>query len=264
MTNLTQGVFVFLFGQMVLGNLKELILTKVTKWWRHRKTRKPQKEHVLEQWEMDYSLLPWNGLLYEYLEIVIQFCFLTMFSVAFPPAPLIILMNNWIEIRLDAKKFLLYYQRPIPERVKDNGIFLTILTWIVHIAVLFHALLIAFSSDFLPRLMYYFTATATDPSYLEFILAYSPQKYVDETHTPCRYKGFRDEEGNYTAFHWQLLVLQIVFVIVFVIVMLFIMKTIGWLIHEDPNLEKYHEPQKTMNEDDDSDSEELQEVKVEK
>uniref|UniRef100_A0A8C4X015 Anoctamin n=2 Tax=Eptatretus burgeri TaxID=7764 RepID=A0A8C4X015_EPTBU len=186
MIDLTQSVFVFLFAQMILGNLKELFLTKVMTWWHKRTVVKLHKERVLEQWEMDYGLLQWNGLLYEYLEIVIQFCFLTMFSVAFPPAPLLIMINNWIEIRLDAKKFLFYYQRPIPERVKDNGIFLTILTWIVHIAVLFHAALIAFSSDFLPRLIYYFTATDSNSSYLEFILAYSPQKYVNETGTPCR------------------------------------------------------------------------------
>ena len=62
-----------------------------------------------KQYIKDYiQLLPVDdGLLRsEYLEIVIQFGFITIFACAFPLAPLFALLNNILEIRLDAKQVL--------------------------------------------------------------------------------------------------------------------------------------------------------------
>ena len=44
------------------------------------------------------------GLLDEYLELAIQYGFITLFVSAFPLAPLCALINNLFEIRLDARK----------------------------------------------------------------------------------------------------------------------------------------------------------------
>ena len=44
------------------------------------------------------------GLLDEYLELAIQYGFITLFVAAFPLAPLFALINNVFEIRLDAIK----------------------------------------------------------------------------------------------------------------------------------------------------------------
>ena len=49
----------------------------------------------------DFSRL---GLLDEYLELAIQYGFITLFVAAFPLAPLFALINNIFEIRLDARK----------------------------------------------------------------------------------------------------------------------------------------------------------------
>ena len=38
--------------------------------------------------------------------MVLQFGFITIFVAAFPLAPLFALLNNWVEIRLDAQKFV--------------------------------------------------------------------------------------------------------------------------------------------------------------
>lgn len=48
--------------------------------------------------------------------------------VAFPLAPLFALINNIFEMRLDAKKFLRYYRRPVPTRVKDIGVWFNIMS----------------------------------------------------------------------------------------------------------------------------------------
>ena len=52
---------------------------------------------------------------------VIQYGFVTVFVAAFPLAPLFALLNNWIEIRLDAHKYVNVLRRPISERAQDIG-----------------------------------------------------------------------------------------------------------------------------------------------
>lgn len=48
----------------------------------------------------------------------------TLFVASFPLAPLFALLNNIIEIRLDAKKFVTELRRPIAAKAKDIGLFL--------------------------------------------------------------------------------------------------------------------------------------------
>lgn len=70
------------------------------------------------QWEDDFLLNNWHptSLFYEYLEMVIQFGFVTIFVSAFPLAPLFALINNVFEIRLDARKMISTYKRPVAQR----------------------------------------------------------------------------------------------------------------------------------------------------
>ena len=51
----------------------------------------------------------------------IQFGFVTIFVAAFPLAPLFALLNNIIEIRSDANKFVTQLQRPMATRAQDIG-----------------------------------------------------------------------------------------------------------------------------------------------
>lgn len=67
---------------------------------------------------------------------VLQFGFITIFVAACPLAPLFALINNWVEVRLDAQKFVCEYRRPVVERAQDIGIWLTILNFISYLAVI--------------------------------------------------------------------------------------------------------------------------------
>ena len=67
---------------------------------------------------------------------VLQFGFITLFVAAFPLAPLFALLNNWVEIRLDAQKFVCHTRRVIPERTEDIGMWFKILQYLAHIAVI--------------------------------------------------------------------------------------------------------------------------------
>ena len=55
------------------------------------------------------------------LTLVIQFSFTTIFVAAFPLAPLLVLINNIIEIRLDAIKMVTLERRIVPKKTNDIG-----------------------------------------------------------------------------------------------------------------------------------------------
>lgn len=55
------------------------------------------------------------------LSSVIQFSFTTIFVAAFPLAPLLALINNIIEIRLDAIKMVTLERRLVPKKTNDIG-----------------------------------------------------------------------------------------------------------------------------------------------
>lgn len=67
---------------------------------------------------------------------VLQFGFITIFVCAFPLAPLFALLNNWIEIRLDAHKFVCETRRPVAERAEDIGVWFDILQVLAQLSVI--------------------------------------------------------------------------------------------------------------------------------
>lgn len=74
-------------------------------------------------------------ILYIVHRSVLQYGFVTIFVAAFPLAPFFALLNNVLEMRLDAKKFLRFYRRPVPKRVKDIGVWFCILDILGRISV---------------------------------------------------------------------------------------------------------------------------------
>lgn len=71
-----------------------------------------------------------------HLSAVLQFGFITIFVAAFPLAPLFALLNNWVEIRLDAHKFACEYRRPVAERAQNIGVWFNILEALSHLSVI--------------------------------------------------------------------------------------------------------------------------------
>lgn len=55
------------------------------------------------------------------LSAVIQYGFVTLFVASFPLAPVFALLNNVIEIRLDAAKFVTEIRRPDAVSAKEIG-----------------------------------------------------------------------------------------------------------------------------------------------
>lgn len=75
----------------------------------------------VSQIEVEGSTPQYEGTFDDYLEMFIQFGYVTLFSSAYPLAGLCALLNNLIEIRSDAFKLCYIYQRPFPQRVESIG-----------------------------------------------------------------------------------------------------------------------------------------------
>ncbi|XP_048243389.1 anoctamin-4-like isoform X2 [Haliotis rufescens] len=83
----------------------------------------------------------------EYTEKVIQYGFLMLFAASFPLAPLLALITNLIDIRVDAKRMLWFNRRPVAFIAQDIGMWYDILTFVNFCGVLTNAFLIAFTSS---------------------------------------------------------------------------------------------------------------------
>uniref|UniRef100_W5MI16 Anoctamin n=1 Tax=Lepisosteus oculatus TaxID=7918 RepID=W5MI16_LEPOC len=85
---------------------------------------------------------------------VLQFSFTTIFVAAFPLAPLLALLNNIIEIRLDAIKMVSLERRLVPIKTNNIGVWYNVLKAVGVLAVIANGLVIGITSDFIPRLVY--------------------------------------------------------------------------------------------------------------
>ncbi|CAH1405158.1 unnamed protein product [Nezara viridula] len=226
---LAQQLAVIMIGKQIINNAQEIIVPKLKAWWHNKQVKLPKKRRT--RWEEDYGLVDYEGLFEEYLEMVLQFGFITIFVAAFPLAPLFALLNNWVEIRLDAQKFVCETRRIVAERAENIGIWFKILNMLAHLAVISNGFLIAFTSEFLPKLLYQYEYNWNLEGYINFTLAYSPNGTLREQ---CRYRGLRDEHGNHTPFFWRLLAIQFAFVIIFEHVVFGVCRLIDILVPDIP------------------------------
>jgi anoctamin-1 len=204
-----------------------------------------------ERYIQDLKLVEFGtrGLFPEYLEMIIQYGFVTIFVAAFPLAPFFALINNIIEVRLDAKKLLAYYRRPIFSRVKNIGVWYRILDCISKLSVITNGFIIAFTSDFVPRLVYYYYySNQTLDGYVEFTLStFNTSEFKSGTApltsqmqnvTECRYQDYRYPsnhtlEYKRTAVFWNVMAARLIFVVIFENAVAIVMILVRWLI---PNI----------------------------
>ena len=152
--------------------------------YRKEKNKETEEDDSFVRWEKDYELIPLSihGLFFEYLELgneerrnvvyiiiiifflVIQYGFVTIFVAAFPLAPFFAWVNNVIEIRLDAHKFVQVFRRPLAEKAQDIGIWYHLLRFVTNLCVVTNALLIAVTSQFIDRELFN-RAYKDDPEY---------------------------------------------------------------------------------------------------
>uniref|UniRef100_A0A3Q3QNI9 Anoctamin n=1 Tax=Monopterus albus TaxID=43700 RepID=A0A3Q3QNI9_MONAL len=234
---------------MVLKQMWNNVMELIQNWWTRRTLRQEHGQNTkarFPQWERDYSLQPINayGLFDEYLEMILQFGFTTIF----------------VAIRLDAYKFVTQWRRPLPSQAKDIGIWYGILEGIGILSVITNAFVIAVTSDFIPHLVYayrYGPCTGQGRSGEGCMMGYvkaslsvfrvshfekrsqprtNGSELFGEAVTYCRYRDYREaqdsaEPYSYTVQFWHILAARLAFIIH----MVFAIKTlIAYLIPDLP------------------------------
>uniref|UniRef100_A0A0N5BL02 Anoctamin n=1 Tax=Strongyloides papillosus TaxID=174720 RepID=A0A0N5BL02_STREA len=202
-----------MIGKQMLTAIIERLLPKFWIWLASLKNRSNKKKmngvlpnkfenqkgsNVMNQCDLDYGLnqVHQQYLFDEYLEMVIQFGFVTLFVTAFPLAPMFALLNNIIEVRIDAQKFVCTFRRPMPAHAKNIGVWEGILSGISYTAVLVNACIIAFTSDFIPKLYYLFFKSNGDlQGYMDYSLSYFDATLIHNKTdyndvNVCRFRGF--------------------------------------------------------------------------
>uniref|UniRef100_A0A336M8Y6 Anoctamin n=1 Tax=Culicoides sonorensis TaxID=179676 RepID=A0A336M8Y6_CULSO len=260
LTELCIELAVFMIGKQIINAVMEnfvpfarktynKILVASQKSNKRFSVQTPTLTHT--QWEEDNSLLKWESqfIYKEYLELVIQFGFVMLFIVAFPLAPLLALLNNVLEMRLDAKKYLLHFRRPVPRRVKDIGHWNNILQMICRMSVITNAILIAFSSDFIPQIVYQ-SFYRNSGSYLNFTYSEFDVKNFQEGAAPlttkfsnlqtCYYESFRNGPNTLPKYkksliYWQILAVRVIFVVLYQNLVSSVRLIIDWLIPKVPD-----------------------------
>ncbi|XP_058829610.1 anoctamin-4 isoform X2 [Topomyia yanbarensis] len=225
---------IIMVGKQCWNNFMEYFFPAFYNWWRQRKHKQLTKDetHLHMAWEQDYHLQdPGKLALFdEYLEMIVQYGFVTLFVAAFPLAPLFALLNNIAEIRLDAYKMVTQSRRPLAERVEDIGAWYGILKIITYTAVVSNAFVIAYTSDFIPRMVYKYVYSShfSLHGYIEHSLSvFNTSDYREEWGTKtesdpdtCLYRGYRNsptdsEQYGLSPHYWHVFAARLAFVVIF-------------------------------------------------
>ncbi|XP_055437341.1 anoctamin-5 isoform X6 [Bubalus kerabau] len=252
LVELTTQLTIIMTGKQIFGNIKEAIYPLVLNWWRRRKAR-TNSEKLYSRWEQDHDLETFGSLelFYEYLETVIQFGFVTLFVASFPLAPLLALLNNIIEIRVDAWKLTTQYRRPVAAKAHSIGVWQDILYGMAVLSVATNAVIVAFTSDMVPRLVYHYAYSVNESwpmsgyinnSLSVFLIADFPNNTVPSEkrdYNTCRYRDYRnppDSEDKYAhnIQFWHVLAAKMTFIIIMEHVVFLIKFLLAWMIPDVP------------------------------
>uniref|UniRef100_A0A8C5J304 Anoctamin n=1 Tax=Junco hyemalis TaxID=40217 RepID=A0A8C5J304_JUNHY len=250
---------IMLGKQLIQNNLFEIGIPYLKKLFRKLKDERTEVKEMdtnqskdPQQWDLDYILEPFTGLTPEYMEMIIQFGFVTLFVASFPLAPVFALLNNIIEVRLDAKKFVTELRRPDTVREKDIGIWYNILSGIGKLSVIINAFVIAVTSDFIPRLMYQYaySQNGTMHGFINHTLSYFNVSQLKAGTQPenslfaqevsfCRFKDYREppwspHQYEFSKQYWAVLSARLAFVILFQNLVMFLSVLVDWMIPDIP------------------------------
>ncbi|XP_061577650.1 anoctamin-9 [Cololabis saira] len=280
LTDLFIQMTIIMVLKQTISNVFEFTGPWFCRFWKRKRTQKLQRKCAhcylkdeadvkdgaelcenckLRDWHSNYRLNDVNSfsLFNEFLEMVIQFSFTTIFVAAFPLAPLLALINNIIEIRLDAIKMVTLERRMVPKKTNDIGVWIDILEAIGVLAVIANGLVIGVSSDFIPRLVYqyrygpcassnatdidcmvgYINNTLSTASMHDKKIGFLPNQMVTSSGlnvTSCSYKDYRDSNYDLTPQFWLILAVRFAFVILFEHVVVICKFIAAWFVPSAP------------------------------
>jgi len=142
-STLFEVVFPYVYYQVQLQQER-------VKVWARQRGKPHQEKFVVGRMEHERNLTPGDpaDMFIDYNKMIIQFGYISMFCAAFPFAPLLGILNNFIEMRSDGWKRLVATQRDCPtQRAETIGEWFNILQIMSVIAVTSNVGMICFTSD---------------------------------------------------------------------------------------------------------------------
>jgi len=146
-----------IFGlSMVFDNFVELVIPMITGRLAAKRERafdEAGNEKVKTRPEEEFALAPYETTFDDFNELLIQYGYVVLFIVAFPLTPLLALICNFIEIRLDATKITKFSRRPFPAGASNIGAWSMMLQLISFVAVISNLAICIFYVDQINRLV---------------------------------------------------------------------------------------------------------------
>ena len=146
---------------LLFGQFQELIRPKLKVWLKNKGKRSKEAARSgggdgaasasaaaaarRPEWEEQALLNNYEGTFDEYNEMVLQFAMVVVFATAFPMAPFLALVNNIVEVRTDAMKFLNTTKKPFYKGANSIGGWSAIIAFVIVCAITTNAALQAFS-----------------------------------------------------------------------------------------------------------------------
>jgi len=98
--------------------------------------------------ELQYMMEEYGAvsLVDDYTEMVLQFGYVTLFVAVFPLAPLLALVNNYLEIRIDAYRLCAVHRRPMPQSAEGVALWGDILHAMAFFSVAVSGSIVCFQS----------------------------------------------------------------------------------------------------------------------
>jgi hypothetical protein len=129
------------------------LMSKYKNWQEDRKLSKKQAKHPdkVYRTEMTYTeqqskLADYETPMSDYMELVIQYGYVILFSASFTLVPLLAYILNIFEIRVDASKMCYLVRRPFPGRAENIGIWFYIIQSIAYAGIVTNVAIAIFTA----------------------------------------------------------------------------------------------------------------------
>lgn len=175
------------------------------------KSLKADLDKEMEKYE--FLVCGLDGTFSEYLELMVQFGYNTLFAVAFPLAPFLAFLSNLVEIGVDRFKILKLYRRPTPLGAKTIGQWSWVLDSLTAISILTNSAILCFTlgafddwpifgqNPFLPFIILV-AAMMASRQIVRFLLSDIPENYASimKRHSRAVDKLIKGFEPNKKAY----------------------------------------------------------------
>jgi len=158
MSELQSQLAILMLTRLVLGVVKDFVVPwltpRIVGCWRRYRNKDPVARARLEaidaakrasHFEREAALSAYAPF-EDYLEVMLQFGFVTLFVVAFPLAPVIALVGVFLNIYLDRTKMMKMTRRPPPDGAQDIGAWLLVFEFMAYASAVSNLTIVVFTN----------------------------------------------------------------------------------------------------------------------